>query len=130
MTSEEAAIAVQGTIIKTIILIIDDKPVACILRGDDRIDLNKIRELKRGGHVRLAKAKEVLEFTGYDIGSVPPFGWKTSIETIVDKSVEKIQGTIFAGGGSHYHLLKMEINDFLKLIKHLSRDLIVANVKE
>ena len=130
MTSKEASQAVKGTIIKTIILMVDGNNIACILKGDDRIDLNKIALLKHAVNVRLAKAKEVLRITGYDIGSVPPFGWSNPLDVILDKSIEELHGTIFAGGGSHYHLIKMEVEDFLNLIKRLNSNLVIADIKQ
>ena len=39
------------------------------------------------GSIRMATAEEVLEITGCEIGSVPPFGHKTAIPILVDTLV-------------------------------------------
>jgi hypothetical protein len=42
-------------------------------------------------HVRLATPAEVLESTGYRVGTVPPFGHYTSLRTLVDIGVTELQ---------------------------------------
>ncbi len=116
MKSEEAKKLVKGNIVKTILLIVDEKPLICLLRGEDRIDFSKIKRLKNAKEVRLAKAKEVKEITGYDIGALPPFAHLKQIETFIDKKVEDL-GIVFCGGGSHYSLLKIDSKDLIKICK-------------
>jgi len=58
---------INGIITKSILLICDNKPLLCFLLGKDKIDLNKIKKYFNCNEVRLAKAKEVEEITGYDI---------------------------------------------------------------
>jgi prolyl-tRNA editing enzyme YbaK/EbsC (Cys-tRNA(Pro) deacylase) len=111
---------VNGIIAKSVLLICDNKPLLCFLLGKDTIDLNKIKKYFNCNEVRLAKAKEVKEITGYDIGSVPPVGLKQNIRTIVDKSIIDLNDNqiIYCGGGSHYHLLRISKKDLLKVMEY------------
>ncbi|MCG2869085.1 MAG: YbaK/EbsC family protein [Candidatus Nanopusillus acidilobi] len=120
ISSKYAEQQVNGIIAKSIILICDNKPLLCFLLGKDKIDLNKIKKYFNCNEVRLAKAKEVKEITGYDIGSVPPVGLKQKIKTIVDKSIMELNDDqiIYCGGGSHYHLLKISKKDLLKIMEY------------
>jgi len=120
ISSKYAEQQVNGIIAKSIILICDNKPLLCFLLGKDKIDLDKIKKYFNCNEVRLAKAKEVKEITGYDIGSVPPVGLKQKIKTIVDKSIIELNDDqiIYCGGGSHYHLLKISKKDLLKIMEY------------
>ena len=119
-SSKYAEQQVNGIIAKSILLICDNKPLLCFLLGKDKIDLNKIKKYFNCNEVRLAKAKEVKEITGYDIGSVPPIGLKQKIKTIIDKSIMELDDDqiIYCGGGSHYHLLKISKKDLLKIMEY------------
>jgi len=120
ISSKDVEQQVDGIIAKSIILICDNKPLLCFLLGKDMIDLNKIKKYFNCNEVRLAKAKEVREITGYDIGGVPPIGLKQKIRTIVDKSIIDLNDDqiIYCGGGSHYHLLRISKKDLLKVMEY------------
>jgi len=125
VTSEKAASQTNGVIIKSILLICDNNPLLCILLGKDKIDFEKIKEELNCKEVRLAKAKEVKEITGYDIGAVPPIAHKQKIRTIVDRKVSELKDdeAIYCGGGSHYHLLKIRKENLLKVLEGEAKDI-------
>jgi len=120
MSTKNAEEHTDGIIAKSILLICNDKPLLCFLLGKDRIDLDKIKKYFNCNEVRLAKAKEVKEITGYDIGSVPPIGLKQKIKTIIDKKIIELNDDqiIYCGGGSHYHLLRISKKDLLKVMEY------------
>ena len=127
MSAKNAEEHTDGVVAKSIILICDNKPLLCFLLGKDTIDLNKIKKYFNCNEVRLAKAKEVKEITGYDIGSVPPVGLKQKIRTIVDKKIIELDDNqiIYCGGGSHYHLLRISKKDLLKIMEYEIYDITV-----
>ena len=51
-------------------------------------------------NVRLAKAREVKEITGYDIGAIPPIAHKQKIKTITDNKVSILNDdkVVYLGG--------------------------------
>ena len=106
MRSEDARKLTKGKVVKSILLISDKGPILCILEGEKKIDFEKVKGIIRANNIRLAKAKEVREITGYDIGSLPPFAHNQKILTIVDPSIFNYE-EIYCGGGSHYSLLKI-----------------------
>ena len=120
MSAKNAEEHTDGIVAKSILLICDNKPLLCFLLGKDMIDLDKIKKYFNCNEVRLAKAKEVKEITGYDIGGVPPVGLKQKIRTIVDKKIIELDDDqiIYCGGGSHYHLLRISKKDLLKIMEY------------
>jgi len=118
ISSEKAASQTNGVIVKNILLICDNNSLLCILLGKDKIDFDKIRREIGCKDIRLAKAREVKDITGYDIGAVPPTVHKQKIRTIVDKKIDELKKdeVIYCGGGSHYHLLKIRKENLLKVL--------------
>jgi len=57
--------------------------------ADQKVDQKKVATARgwSKGSTRMATPAEVLEITGCEIGSVPPFGHKTSVPILVDSSV-------------------------------------------
>lgn len=58
-----------------------------LVAGPAQVDWKKLRQLVGRSRVRMATEEEVLEVTGYRVGTVSPFGLKNQIKVLVDASV-------------------------------------------
>jgi Cys-tRNA(Pro)/Cys-tRNA(Cys) deacylase len=67
----------------------DDEFVMVLMAGPDQIDWKKFRQLVKRSRVRMATEEEVLEVTGYRVGTVSPFGIKNQVRMMIDTSVLK-----------------------------------------
>ena len=54
-----------------------------------QIDWRKLRQLVKRSRVRMATEDEVLEVTGYRVGTVSPFGLKNPVKVLIDDSLLK-----------------------------------------
>ena len=61
--------------------------VMVLMAGRDQVDWKKLRQLLKRSRVRMATEDEVLEVTGYRIGTVSPFGVKNQVRVLLDASV-------------------------------------------
>ncbi len=61
--------------------------VMVLMAGRDQVDWRKLRQLVKRSRVRMATEDEVLEVTGYRIGTVSPFGVKNQVRVLLDASV-------------------------------------------
>jgi Cys-tRNA(Pro)/Cys-tRNA(Cys) deacylase len=57
--------------------------------GPAQIDWRKLRQLVKRSRVRMATEEEVLDVTGYRVGTVSPFGLKNPVKILIDTSVLK-----------------------------------------
>lgn len=98
----------RENIIKSM-LFVDDAglPILGIVTGDRRVNEKKLAMACGTKKVRRANPDEVKEFTGYDVGAVPPVGHKAQIRTFLDKRVMNLDDVI--GGGGEINVL-LEIN--------------------
>jgi prolyl-tRNA editing enzyme YbaK/EbsC (Cys-tRNA(Pro) deacylase) len=70
-----AAIGVEvGQIVKSLVFLVDGKPVMALVAGDNQLDERKLSAVHGGGKVSRADADAVRAATGFPIGGVPPLG--------------------------------------------------------
>lgn len=60
-----------------------------LVAGPAQVDWKKLRQLVGRSRVRMATEDEVLEITGYRVGTVSPFGMKNQVKVLIDESVLK-----------------------------------------
>jgi len=58
-----------------------------LVAGREQVDWRKLRRLVGRSRVRMATEEEVLEVTGYRVGTVSPFGFKNQVRVLIDESV-------------------------------------------
>lgn len=61
--------------------------VMVLVAGHDQVDWRKLRQLVGRSRVRMATEEEVLEVTGFRVGTVSPFGLKNQVRVLIDESV-------------------------------------------
>ncbi|MDI6847521.1 MAG: aminoacyl-tRNA deacylase [Candidatus Bathyarchaeia archaeon] len=110
-------------IIKSI-LFVDDAglPVLGIVTGDKRVSEKKLAMACGAKRVRRVNPAEVKEFTGYDVGAVPPVGHKMRIRTFVDEKVMRFDKVI-GGGGEINTLLEIRPSEIIRLTKGEVKDI-------
>lgn len=60
-----------------------------LVAGREQVDWKKLRQLVGRSRVRMATEEEVLDVTGYRVGTVSPFGMKNQVKVLIDESVLK-----------------------------------------
>lgn len=128
-TVESAAQAVgtePDNIVKSILFLVDGKPILAIACGQARVDSRAIAALFSVGRkrVKLAPPEVVLKETGYEVGAMPPFGHLHPLETLLDRRVLE-RPVVYAGGGSEQTLIRLSPQAILEVTRARVIDLIV-----
>ena len=100
-TAAEAAAAVGApveAIVKSLVLIAGDAPLLGLISGPNRVDA-EVLSAELGVPVRMAKAREAKDASGYSIGGVPPFGHVPAMSTVLDESLMALD-VVWAAAGS------------------------------
>ena len=116
-TAQDAATALGcniGAIVKSLLFNAGDKFVLCLVSGDKRCSLNKLKKILNEKDVSMAKPDDVKKITGYTIGGVSPVGHLNTIEIFVDSNLERFE-TVFAAAGHPNCVFKIEYKQLLKL---------------
>lgn len=88
-------------LIKTLIFVADEKPVAVLIRGDHDANENKIRRALGAKSVELADEKMIREVTGAPIGFAGPVGIKCPV--IADHDVPLLANAICGANEADAH---------------------------
>lgn len=116
-----------GQIVRSILFNIRPEEYLMVLvAGPDQIDWKKLRQFVKRSRVRMATEEEVLEVTGYRIGTVSPFGVKHQIQVLIDASVLK-EEEVSVGSGVRNMAIIMKSAD---LRQALSTSEIVSLMEE
>jgi prolyl-tRNA editing enzyme YbaK/EbsC (Cys-tRNA(Pro) deacylase) len=104
-------------IIKSVLFLADKRPVLVIANGFNRIDRKKLADhlgVSRR-RVKIANAQQVLAISGYYAGTVPPFGHKERLHTVMDSAV-LAQVSIYGGGGGIRTLMRLTLAELQRVI--------------
>ena len=125
-TAQDAAKALDcnvGAIVKSLLFRAGDDFILCLVAGDKRCSLNKLKKLKDKKDISMASPEEVKTQTGYTIGGVSPIGHLKKIEIIIDKSLERfIQ--LFAAAGHPNCVFKINFINIQKITNGKVEDII------
>ena len=125
-TAKDAAIALGcdvGAIVKSLLFKTGDNFTLCLVAGDKRCSLNKLKKIKNIKDISMASPKEVKTQTGYTIGGVSPVGHLNKLEIFIDKSLERFN-ELFAAAGHPNCVFKINFNDIQKITNGKVEDII------
>ena len=89
--------------------------VMVLVAGREQVDWRKLRQFVGRSRVRMATEEEVLEVTGYRVGTVSPFGLKTELKILIDESVLR-EEEISLGSGSRQMAILMKSADLRQVL--------------
>ena len=116
-TAEDAAGSLNckvGAIVKSLLLRTDKDFILCLVSGDKRCSLNKVKKIINNKDVSMANADQVKEQTGFSIGGVSPIGHIEKINILVDKSLSRFEN-IYAAAGHPHSIFKITYDQLLDL---------------
>jgi Cys-tRNA(Pro) deacylase len=115
-TAQDAATALGcnvGAIVKSLLFRTGDNFVLCLVSGDKRCSLNKLKKIIDEKDISMAHPDDVKKITGYTIGGVSPVGHLNKVKIYIDNNLERFT-TIFAAAGHPNCVFK---TDFIQLTK-------------
>lgn len=97
-------------------------PLLAIVPGSKRVSKKKLARISQVQSVRRASPFEVKNFTGFEVGAVPPVGHEQPFPTYIDEQSMKFT-TVIGGGGSTNTLLEIRPADVQRLTKATIHDI-------
>ena len=125
-TAQDAATALHcnvGAIVKSLLFKTENTFILCLVAGDKRCSLNKIKKIKDKKDISMASPEEVKTQTGYTIGGVSPIGHLEKIEIIIDNSLERFN-ELFAAAGHPNCVFKINFKNIQKITNGKVEDII------
>ena len=116
-TANDAAAALGcsvGAIVKSLLLRAENKFILCLVSGDKRCSLNKLKSILNIKDVSMANPDNVKKITGYTIGGVSPVSHLNKLKIYIDTSLERFTN-VFAAAGHPNCVFEIEFNQLTKL---------------
>ena len=111
-----------GAIVKSLLIKIENDFLICLVSGDKRCSLNKLKKISEKKNVRMASADEVKSQTGYTIGGVSPVGHTNNLRIFVDNSLSRFKD-IFAAAGHPNVIFKINYEKLIQITKGYVKDI-------
>ncbi len=111
-----------GAIVKSLLIKLENDFLLCLVSGDKRCSLNKLKKISEKKNVRMASADEVKSQTGYTIGGVSPVGHINKIQIFIDNSLSRFKD-IFAAAGHPNVIFKINYEKLIQITKGDVKDI-------
>ena len=125
-TAKDAANSLKcelGAIVKSLVFRAESDFLICLVAGDKRCSLNKLKKILDKKDVSMANADEVKVNTGFSIGGVAPVGHLKKINILIDKSLSRFQ-YIYGAAGHPDCVFQITYSELIKLTNGLEKEII------
>ena len=102
-----------GAIVKSLLFKTENSFTLCLIAGDRKASIIKIKKTLNIKDVSMASADEVKDVTGFTIGGVSPVGYLNKIDVFIDNSLKRFE-SLYAAAGHPNCVFKL---DFINLQK-------------
>jgi Cys-tRNA(Pro) deacylase len=124
-TAKDAANALKcevGAIVKSLVFKADDSFLLCLIAGDKRCSLNKIKKILNKKDVCMADAVQVKSQTGFSIGGVSPIAHINNLKILVDNSLNRFD-YVFAAAGHPSCVFKITYEELIKITNGTEKEI-------
>ena len=125
-TAKDAAISLKcevGAIVKSLLLRTENNFVLCLVSGDKRCSLNKVKKILNLKDVSMADAEQVKNQTGFSIGGVSPVAHLNPNKVIIDTSLSRYEH-VYAAAGHPNTIFKISYKQLIKLTEGVEEDIV------
>ena len=124
-TANDAATALGckvGAIVKSLLFKAGENFILCLVSGDKRCSLNKLKKILNEKDVSMANPDDVKRVTGYTIGGVSPTGHLTKIKIYIDENLKNFN-SIFAAAGHPNAVFEIDFEDLKRLTQGETKEI-------
>ncbi len=112
-----------GSIVKSLLFRNEGNFLLCLVSGDKRCSLNKLKKIFNSKDLSMASPDEVKDQTGYTIGGVSPVGHKNKLEILVDESLNRFKN-LYAAAGHPNCIFRINFDELLNLTNGKVKDIV------
>ena len=125
-TAKDAANSLNcklGAIVKSLVFRAEEDFFICLVAGDKRCSLKKLKKICNKKDVVMADAQQVKEITGFSIGGVSPTGHLKKLDIVVDNSLSRFK-YVYGAAGHPDCVFKITYAELLQLTNGIEKEII------
>ena len=122
LQAAEAVGADPACVLKTLMALVDNKPVCAIIPSDHELSMKKLAAAFGGKRAKMMQPSDAERITGYKVGGISPFGQlRTSPTAIEVQALAHEQ--IYINGGQRGLLVRLDPNEAVRILSAIAAPL-------
>ncbi|MBP1851268.1 Cys-tRNA(Pro) deacylase [Rhizobium halophytocola] len=110
-------------VLKTLMAVLDGKPVCVIVPSDREVSMKKLAAAFGGKHAAMMKPAEAEKTTGYVVGGISPFGQKKQVPTAIEIAALD-EALVYINGGQRGLQVRLSPVDARDAVKAIAASLV------
>jgi Cys-tRNA(Pro)/Cys-tRNA(Cys) deacylase len=115
MQAAEALGEEPARVLKTLMALVDGKPVCVIVPSDREVSMKKLAAAFGGKSAEMMKPADAERVTGYKTGGISPFGQMRKVPAAVEAQALP-QGLVYVNGGQRGLQVRLEARDLARAL--------------
>jgi Cys-tRNA(Pro)/Cys-tRNA(Cys) deacylase len=115
LQAAEAMGADPASVLKTLMVLVDNKPACVILPSDQEVNLKRLAAALDGKAAQMMKPADAERITGYHVGGISPFGQKKRVPTVLEQTAFE-HDQVFINGGQRGLQVKLDPHAAAKML--------------
>ena len=111
-------------VLKTLMALVDGKPVCVVAPSDREVSMKKLAAAFRGKSAQMMKPSDAERTSGYTVGGISPFGQRREVPTAVEEQALAHE-FVFVNGGQRGLQIKLDPKLALKAVGGKAAALVV-----
>jgi len=110
-------------VLKTLLALVDGKPVCVILQSDRELSMKKVAATFGGKSASMMPVPDAERISGYKVGGVSPFGQRKRLPTAIERSA-LTEPYVYLNGGQRGLQARLSPEDARKALAAIAADLV------
>lgn len=112
-----------GRVLKTLMTLVDGKPVCAIVPSDREIAMKKLAAAVKGKAASMMPPADAERMTGYVVGGISPFGQKRRVQVVIEESA-LAHPLVYLNGGQRGLQVRMAPGDAVRMLGAIAAPLV------
>ena len=124
MQAAEALGEQPARVLKTLMALVDNKPVCIIVPSDREVSMKKLAAAFGGKSAQMMKPADAERLSGYKVGGISPFGQMRRSRAAIEKEA-MAQDLVYINGGQRGLQLRLNPHDAAKVLEAVVAPVVV-----
>jgi len=123
MQAAEALGETPARVLKTLVALVDGKPVCVVVPSDREVSMKKLAAAFGGKSAEMMKPDAAERITGYKVGGISPFGQMKKLRTALEEIALK-EDLVYMNGGQRGLQVRLSPRDAAKVLEAVVASLV------
>ena len=115
LQAAEAVGEEPGRVLKTLMALVDGKPVCVIIPSDKEVSMKKLAAVFDGKSAEMMKRADAERITGYKTGGISPFGQTRKTPAVVEEQA-LAHDLVYINGGQRGLQVRLQVPDLVSAL--------------